>query len=142
MALRKHVVLACALLAMCALVVGCTEETAAPEQVDEAPVLAPTNVRAIVISGGNVQVSWDPSSQPTVRGYNVYRLDQTDETIERVNPSLLEVTSIVDGGSRYGREYEYRVTSVGSGNRESTFASVMVENQLPRGKDGHPGESE
>jgi hypothetical protein len=140
MALRKHVVLAFALLAMCVLAAGCAEEAAGPQQEDEAPVLAPTNVRAIPISGGNVQISWDPSSQPTVRGYHVYRLDRTDETIERVNSSLLEVTSIVDGGSRLGREYEYRVTSVGSGNRESAFAAVTVQNELPRGKDVRPGE--
>jgi hypothetical protein len=141
MALHKHV-LVLALLTMCVLAVGCAEDAAAPEQEDEAPILAPTNVHAIVISGGNIQISWDPSSQPTVLGYNVYRLDWTDETIERLNSSLLEVTSIVDGSSRIGREYEYRVTAVGTRSRESAFAAVMIRNQVPNRKDGRPGEFE
>ena len=140
MALRKLLVLALALSMMCVLAVGCAEDAAAPVQEDEAPVLAPTNVRAIVIGGGNIQISWDPSSQPHVRGYNVYRLDRVDEVIERLNSSVLEVTSIVDGGARIGREYEYRVTSVSTRSKESGFAAVTIRNQVPDRKDGRPGE--
>ncbi len=129
MALRTSSI---ALFALCAslLVSGCAEDSptpVAPE--DEAPVLAPTNVQAVVISGGDIQISWDASSQPNVRGYNVYRVDNGVSSIERLNGSPLEVTSVVDGGAQFGREYDYRVTSVSSRNAESRFATVTIRNR-------------
>lgn len=130
MALRKYLVLACVLPALLVFAFGCAEDPAAPDtNQDEAPVLAPTNVQAIVINGGDIQVSWDASSQPNVRGYNVYRVDNLDDSIERLNASPLEVTSIVDGGARFGREYDYRVTSVSTRNTESRFATVTIQNR-------------
>jgi fibronectin type 3 domain-containing protein len=146
MALRKYLVLACVLPALLLLAVGCAQDAAAPNTgEDEAPVLAPTNLQAIVINGGDIQISWDASSQPNVRGYNVYRVDNVDDSIERLNASPLEVTSIVDGGARFGRRYDYRVTSVSTKNTESRFATVTIQNrEAPPSDRGHqrPGISD
>ena len=143
MVLRKTFVLACVLPAMLSFAFGCADETAAPNpSEDEAPVLAPTNVQALVISGGDIQISWNASSQPNVRGYNVYRVDNEADTVERLNASVLEVTSIVDGGARFGREYDYRVTAVSTRDTESAFSSVTIRNrEAPSDrKDDNPGE--
>jgi len=130
MANRTSSIAASALLAASLFVFGCAEDAAAPVQPeDEAPPVAPTNVQAIVINGGDIQISWNASSQPNVRGYNVYRVDNEESSIERLNLSPLEVTSVVDGGARFGREYDYRVTSVNSKNTESAFATVTIRNR-------------
>ncbi len=144
MSLRTRLMPAFA-LAVSLFALGCAEDAAAPDSQDEAPVLAPTNLQAIVINGGDIQVSWNASSQPNVRGYNVYRVDNEDSSIERLNASTLEVTSIVDGGARFGREYDYRVTSVSTRNVESGFAAVTIRNREapPAERDGDtPGEIE
>ncbi len=146
MTLRKYFALLCMLPALLVFAFGCAEDATAPNpNQNEAPLLAPTNVQALVINGGDIQISWSPSSQPNVRGYNVYRVDNGDSSVERLNASVLEVTSIVDGGARFGREYEYRVTSVGSGNAESRAASVTIRNrEAPPSDRGHqrPGDSD
>lgn len=146
MALRKYLVLACVLPALLLFVFGCAEDAAAPNtNQDEAPVLAPTNVQAVVINGGDIQISWDASSQPNVRGFNVYRVDHLDDSIARLNESPLEVTSIVDGAARFGREYDYRVTSVSTRNAESRFATVTIQNrEAPPSDRGNqrPGEND
>lgn len=142
MAFRKPIIPVLALLAA-ALVLGCAEDTLAPGANDEAPVLAPTNVQAVVINGGDIQISWDASSQANVRGYNVYRVDHGDDSIERLNPSPIEMTSVVDGAARFGREYDYRVTSVSSRNAESRYATVTIRNReappSDRGRDRPDG---
>lgn len=143
MAFRRNLMLAAALLFVSMQALGCAEEAAAPQlPEDEAPVLAPTNVQAVVVYGGDIQISWDANSQPNVRGYNVYRVDNVESSIERLNASPLEVTSVVDGGARFGREYDYRVTSVSTRNTESGFATVTIRNrEAPADRDGdNPGE--
>ncbi len=143
MALRKTLVLACVLPAMLSFGFGCSDHGAEPNPTeDEAPVLAPTNVQAVVINGGDIQISWNASSQPNVRGYNVYRVDNENDTVAPLNDAVLEVTSVVDGGARFGHEYDYRVTAVSTKNTESAFSSVTIRNReapVDRGGD-NPGE--
>jgi fibronectin type 3 domain-containing protein len=146
MAFRRNLMLVVALMAISVFALGCADDTVTPQsQEDEAPVLAPTNVQAVVVYGGDIQISWNTSSQPNVRGYNLYRVDLLEDSIERLNASPLEVTSVVDGGARFGREYDYRVTSVSSRNTESRFATVTIRNREapPADRDGdNPGELE
>lgn len=142
MAHRTHLTLAFALLAMSLFAFGCAEDATAPgPQQDEAPVLAPTNVQAAVVSGG-ILISWNASSQLNVRGYNVYRVDSTGDSVERLNAAPLAVTSIVDRRARFGREYDYRVTAVSDRNTESRFATVTIRNREapPSGRDRKPDE--
>ena len=131
MAHRKHLTLAFALLVVSMGAFGCAEDSAAPEQLqqDEAPVLAPTNVEAFIVDGGDILISWNASSQANVVGYNVYRVDLNDDLLERLNDTLLHATSIVDGNARFGRAYDYRVTAVSDRNTESRFATVRIRNR-------------
>ena len=140
MAFRKHLVLALALLAVTAMAYGCADDTTAPNSQDETPVLPPTNVRAAVVNGGNVQVSWDPSTQPNVNGYNVYRREVGHGGPQRVNGSRIQETRYVDQGVLVHKEYEYRVTAVNSKGKESRFTAVIIQlNSLTGdGRDGVP----
>ncbi|MDH4037883.1 MAG: fibronectin type III domain-containing protein [Candidatus Krumholzibacteria bacterium] len=131
MAFRKRITLAFALLALTALLAGCADETVAPVVQNEAPVLAPTNVRAEIVNGGDIRVSWDPSTQLNVRGYNVYRLDTENSNIARLNPSVVSQSSFTDGSAAFSHEYEYRVTSVSVKNAESNYAAVVITNRTP-----------
>jgi len=131
MALRKHVTLAFALLALTAMLVGCANDTVAPVGQNEAPVLAPTNVRAEIVNGGDIFISWDPSTQVTVRGYNVYRNDPANSVIARLTPSVISETSFTDGTAEFSHAYEYRVTAVSSKNTESSYTAVVITNRDP-----------
>ncbi|HEX5131872.1 MAG TPA: fibronectin type III domain-containing protein [Candidatus Krumholzibacteria bacterium] len=128
-AFRKHVMLAFATLALTAMLAGCADDTTAPIQQDEAPVLAPTNVQAEIVNGGDIRISWNPSTQINVRGYNVYRLDRNESAILRLTQSATTALSYTDGGAAYSHEYEYRVTSVSSKDTESNYASVVITNR-------------
>ena len=138
MAFRKHVMLAFALLTLIAIALGCADDTTAPTQENEAPVLAPTNVQAVVMSGGDIRVSWSPSSQPNVAGYNVYRLDDEVGVIGRLNPSRIAATSYVDATALPLHVYEYRVTAVSTTGRESRFAAVTIQNVIGDRNSGTP----
>jgi fibronectin type 3 domain-containing protein len=127
MAFRKHVVLALALLAVTATVYGCSDDTTAPNTQDETPVLPPTNVRAAVVNGGDVQVSWDSSSQPDVTGYNIYRREVGHGGPQRVNGSRIQATHYIDQGVVVDKAYEYRVTAVNSKGKESRFTAVIIK---------------
>ena len=138
MAHRKHLTLAFALLAVSVFAFGCAEESAAPgQQQDEAPVLAPTNLQATVVDGGSIFISWHPSSQANVIGYNVYRVDLTDDSVEALNRLPVAATSAIDRSTRFGRDYEYRVTTVSDRNTESRFATVTIQNREAPPQDRH-----
>jgi fibronectin type 3 domain-containing protein len=137
MAFRKHSLLAFALLALSAIALGCAEDTTAPNTQNEAPVLAPTNVQATALGGGDIRITWNPSSQPDVAGYNVYRLDTEAGALGRLNDKRIETTNYTDGGAERGHRYEYRVTAVTSKGSESRFAAVLIE--TPRRTSGKPG---
>lgn len=144
MAFRKQFVLAFALLALSAIALGCADDTTAPNTQDEAPVLAPTNVQATVINGGDIQISWDPSSQPNINGYNVYRHDTVNGAVGRLNTTRVQATTWVDAGALLSREYEYRVTAVSTKGTESRYTAVVIENRHAQGdaKGGKPGTEE
>ena len=131
MAFRKHIALAFALLALTAMLAGCTDETVSPTEQNEAPVLAPTNVQASIVNGRDIRISWDPSTQLNVRGYNVYRLDRENSSIARLNPSVIGTSNYTDGTAAFSREYEYRVTSVSTKNAESNYSAVVITNRTP-----------
>ena len=144
MAFRKQFVLAFALLALSAIALGCAEDTTAPNTQDEAPVLAPTNVQATVLAGGNIQITWNPSSQPDISGYNLYRREVGNGNSNKLNGSRIHATDYVDNTTRVASEYEYRVTAVNTRGRESRYTSVVVETPDVGGdrKGGTPGTQE
>ena len=125
MAFRKQMALALA-MAMLTVCFGCADELNAPITEDEAPVLPPTNVSARALSDGDVQVTWDASSQPTINGYNVYRREIGNGNPNRLNPNRVLSTKYVDGTATPRKEYEYRVTAVNTKGKESRFTSVTI----------------
>jgi len=135
MAFRKHVMISIVLLAISGLLFGCSDNsTTAPQIQTEAPILAPANVTATILTDGNVSISWDASTQTHLKGYNVYRLDIEAGQIGKLNPSILSANSYVDNGAQWRHEYQYRVTAVSVKNVESAYATVTIELTETSGK--------
>lgn len=126
MAYRKHVLISVVLLAISGILFGCGDSTVAPTTTTEAPLVAPSNVTAQVLPGGDVMIQWDASSQTNLKGYNVYRFDYANDRIGRLNSTELTDNSYVDTDASRNTEYEYRVTSVSVKGTESNFTSVVV----------------
>jgi fibronectin type 3 domain-containing protein len=125
MAFRKQISLALA-LTMVMVCFGCADEIGAPIE-DEQPVLPPTNVRALALNDGHVEVLWDASSQPNINGYNIYRREVGHGNPNRLNPTRILDTKYRDTGTVPAKDYEYRVTAVNSKGKESRHTSVVVE---------------
>lgn len=127
MAYRKHVLISVVLLAISGILFGCGDSTVAPSGTNEAPIVAPTNVIAREIANGDVEITWDASTQTNLRGYNVYRLDEANTRIEKLNSMELLETSHIDRTAVRHTQYEYRVTAVSDKGTESNFASATIE---------------
>jgi hypothetical protein len=124
MAFRKQAALALALVSV-VMFLGCTSDLTAPTT-DEQPVLPPTNVTAVAMINGNVQVLWGASSDPTINGYNLYRREVGQGGPKRVNGTRILATQYLDNGTAVPKEYEYRVTAVNAKGKESHWTSVIV----------------
>ena len=68
----------------------------------------------------------DASTQPNLKGYNVYRFDLENYQIGRLNPSPLAQNSYTDHGAQRNVDYEYRITSVSVKDVESGYSAVSV----------------
>jgi fibronectin type 3 domain-containing protein len=127
MAFRKHNVLAAVLVIVAAAIfAGCADDTTAPsDQVNAAPPQAPGSIQAYV-NGTGVVITWRASSEPTILGYNIYRIDGPGGGVTRLNATTIPAARYSDGTADPTHSYEYRVTSVGAGNTESAYSSVTV----------------
>jgi hypothetical protein len=130
MAFRKQIVLALAMVLM-TICFGCADELNAPNPQDEAPVLPPTNVRARLMSDGDVQVLWDASSQPDINGYNLYRRELATGNPKRLNNSRILDTEFLDSSTSAPKDYEYRVTAVNSKGKESRHTAIVIRTYDP-----------
>lgn len=63
-------------------------------------------------------LSWNPSSS-TVKGYNVYRCNNSTLVCKRLNANVIPGTSYQDMTVSGGRAYYYQVTAVGMNGVES-----------------------
>jgi fibronectin type 3 domain-containing protein len=126
MAVRKHVIISVVLLCVSGLILGCSEESAiSPALQNEAPIIAPSNVRAMLHPDG-VSLSWDASAQPNVVGYNVYRHEPAESRIGRLNDGPITVNRYIDTTTELNVRYEYLVTTVSAKGTESSPASVTI----------------
>ena len=130
MAFRKQIVLALAMV-LGTICFGCADELNAPNPEDESPVLAPTNVRARLMGDGDVQVSWDASSQPDVNGYNLYRREVGNGNPRRLNNNRILNPQYLDNSASAPRNYEYRVTAVNTRGKESRHTSIVIRTYDP-----------
>ncbi len=129
---RKQMAL-CLAMALLTICFGCADELNAPNTLDEAPVLPPTNVRAFALGNGSVQVLWDASSQPTVTGYNLYRRIASVGSPKRINLSRILDTEYVDGTTGARVQYEYRLVAVNNKGKESRFTAIIVDTRVLSG---------
>jgi fibronectin type 3 domain-containing protein len=126
MAFHKHALISIVLLAISGILFGCGDSTVAPRVTTEAPIVAPTNVTAHVMSSGDVMISWDASTQLNLKGYNVYRFDLENYQVGRLTPSPQTQNSYTDHSAQRNVNYEYRVTSVSVKGTESGYSTVAV----------------
>ncbi|MGV8177054.1 MAG: fibronectin type III domain-containing protein [Candidatus Bilamarchaeaceae archaeon] len=75
------------------------------------------NVSAKPVSGG-IMVSWSPSSQADVAGYNVYRGTAKGELGPKLNPVLIKDVGYKDSTAQNGETYYYTVRAVDSKSNE------------------------
>ncbi|MDH3216571.1 MAG: fibronectin type III domain-containing protein [Candidatus Krumholzibacteria bacterium] len=118
------------ILGLCTLIAGCGDESTTPTS-NETPLLPPQNVVVSHNAAGEVFLAWDRNSQSTLRGYNVYRRNSVESSIQKLTPRPIAENHYKDVGVESGREYEYRVTSVSNRGSESVFASTMIKVQPP-----------
>jgi len=129
MAFRKRASLALALTAV-VLCLGCTDELNAPATTNEQPVSPPTNVSASALNDGDVRLTWSPSSDPMVAGYNLYRREVGQNTATKLNQTRLLDTQYRDETTVAGKSYEYRVTAVNTRGSESLWTSVTIQAEV------------
>lgn len=136
MAFRNHVMICIVLLGVSGLVLGCSSDdgTLAPAQVNEAPPAAVSGLSATLTSEGGIALRWDASTQPNLRGYNVYRHDSSQSAIGLLNASPLSENRYVDTNVQQGSVYEYLVTAVSAKGLESAFATVTISTAQTRDK--------
>ena len=129
MTFRMHVMIGILLLCFAGLMMGCSDDAAVVDPVvptDEAPPAAVSGLEVTLHSNGDVALTWDASTQPNLRGYNVYRHIVTDNAIGTLNRSPLANNRYIDTGALRGHRYEYMVTAVSAKGLESAFATISV----------------
>jgi hypothetical protein len=129
MTFRLHVVIGILLLCFAGLMMGCSDDGTVVEPVvptDEAPPAAVSGLQVTLYSNGDVALSWDASTQPNLRGYNVYRHIVSGNAIGALNRSPLANNRYIDTSAMRGYRYEYMVTAVSVKGLESAFATISV----------------
>jgi len=86
-------------------------------------------------SNGDVALTWDASTQPNLRGYNVYRHLASQSAIGVMNASPLAVNRYLDTSTQRDQHYEYLVTAVSTKGLESTYATISVITDRTETKD-------
>ncbi|MFZ0294020.1 MAG: hypothetical protein WAL52_10480 [Candidatus Sulfotelmatobacter sp.] len=81
----------------------------------------------------SVSLSWNPSSSPSIAGYNVYRApyESSCGSYSKINRSLNAVTTYVDASVADGMNYCYATTAVNSSNEESGYSNIVADVQVP-----------
>jgi hypothetical protein len=129
MTFRMHVMIGILLLCFAGLITGCSDDGTVVDPVvpaDEAPPAAVSGLVVTLHSNGDVALTWDASTQPNLRGYNVYRHIVTNNAIGTLNRSPLTDNRYLDTGTLRGYRYEYMVTAVSAKGLESAYATVSV----------------
>jgi hypothetical protein len=120
MSAKKTVFTTFVLLGLCALVVGCGDDTVTPGT-DEAPILPPQNL-VVSQSAGMIRLSWDPNPQGNLAGYNVYRIEGGSGVLVKMTHTPIMATTFVDDSVQPSIGYQYRVTTVTTNDKESSYA--------------------
>ncbi len=84
---------------------------------------APTNLTGTAVSGSEVDLSWTPSTSPTVTGYNIYR-GPHGSALAKISSSA--ASSFQDTTVAPGTTYDYAVTAVDTGGVESAKSNTVA----------------
>ena len=112
------------------LVLGCHSDGPTSSS-DPAPPVAPQNLQVTQNASGDVITTWDQNTQSNLRGYNVYRLDVAESSIEKLTSTPIDANYYVDETAVWESEYEYRVTSVSTAGDESVYIGATIQVQTP-----------
>jgi fibronectin type 3 domain-containing protein len=131
MTFRKHVMISIVLLSISGLLLGCSDDsTVIPKATLEAPPAAPSGLSVQINADGNVELAWDASTQPNIRGYNVYRHVASQSAIATLNDAPLAEARYIDDQIDRGRLYEYMVTSVTTRGTESAYSTIQINTTI------------
>lgn len=107
------------LLGLCALVVGCGDDSVAPTT-DEAPILPPQNL-TVTQTPNMIRLSWDSNPQGNLAGYYVYRIEGGSGVLVKLTHTPILANFYEDYSVQPSIGYEYRVTSVTTNDKESPY---------------------
>jgi len=124
MSAKKTVFTTFVLLGLCALVVGCGDDSVAPTT-DEAPILPPQNL-VVTQSAGVIRLAWDAVPQGNLAGYNVYRMEGGSGVLVKLTHTPTLATFYNDDTAQPSLGYQYRVTSVTTNMKESSYTMAMA----------------
>jgi hypothetical protein len=87
------------------------------------PPAAPQNFRAIAVPGA-IELSWSPSAEADLAGYNVYRSE--GGALVRLNAELLALPLYRDTTAKSGIEYRYTVKAVDRDGNEGPSTEQAI----------------
>jgi len=131
--MRKYLAMSIILLGIACLMAACATENITPLMPQEAPLMAPQNVISARTESGDIIVTWEPNSQITLAGYNIYRSVYREDSFTKINPQLLQEPGFLDETAATNTRYEYRVVCVGADQREGNYGIVTIYNGLTTG---------
>jgi TolB protein len=135
MTFRKYVMISMVLLCGSALMLGCSsDDPAAVVPGDEAPPAAISGLSVRMLSASEIELYWDASTHPNLRGYNVYRHIKSVQAIDRLNTSPVSGNRYTDTNAPKGPVYEYMVTAVSTSGLESAYTTIWIDTDGARGK--------
>jgi fibronectin type 3 domain-containing protein len=122
---------AIALVGLCSLVIGCNSDGLTSSS-NAAALVAPQNVMVSQNAWGHVIVTWDRNTQSSLRGYNVYRMDVVESSIQKLTDQPTEDNHYLDEAAVSETRYEYRVTSVNTRGAESAYSGTVIDVATPK----------
>ena len=122
---------AIALVGLCSLVIGCNSDGLTSSS-NAAALVAPQNVMVSQNAWGHVIVTWDRNTQSSLRGYNVYRMDVVESSIQLLTGQPTEDNHYLDESAVNETRYEYRVTSVNTRGSESAYSGTVIDVETPK----------
>lgn len=94
---------------------------------DILPPAVPGGVKVVDPGNGNeLVVSWQPSPDQDLVGYNIYR-SIGGAAFEKLSTSPVTTVSYTDSGLTKGARYSYKITAVDQANNESGFSAVVSQ---------------
>ncbi len=85
----------------------------------------PAGLRAVA-TGPTVELSWEPNTEPDLKGYRVRRRQEGSEPAV-LTPELLEAASYSDRDVTRGQQYSYQITAVDAlGNESEPSEAIAV----------------